>query len=147
MNSGDCWWNAWARACLRGEDKGKQWGRDRGNGNTTWTKSAQTFCAQPAQEGDKAETHFLNSPDLFFFSLSPFVCSKWRPISIQTSPSPPLLVLSALDQPKTSRGAYCLNTTEFTPACLSSSHWRAAEGAAWGRNTCKEPQLQWELLS
>lgn len=101
---------------FKGGDKGKRWGRDGGNGNTTHRNKehmcTQALCAQSMGEGGHIEvsvpfTHLL---------LSPFVNSKQRSVSLQTSPSPPLLVPLALDDPISSREAHCLTMTGFPHA-------------------------------
>lgn len=107
-----------SQGLLNGEGKGKRWGRDRGNRNTTHRNKehmcTQALCAQSTGERSPAEV----SVSFIHLLLSPFVHSKQRPIPLQTFPIPPLVVLPALDQPSSSREAYCLTTTEF-PLCLS----------------------------
>ena len=107
-----------SQGLFKGEDKGKLWGGERGNRNTTHRNKermcTQALCAQSTGEGGHTEV----SVSLIHLLFSPFVHSKQRPISFQTSLSPPLLILPALDQPVSSREAYCLTMTEF-PLCLS----------------------------
>lgn len=81
-----------SQGLFKGEDKGKRWGRDRGNGNTTRRNKehmcTQALCAQSTGKGGHTEV----SVSFVHLLLSPFVHSNQRPIPLQNSPSPPLLV-------------------------------------------------------
>lgn len=123
MNSGNCWWIVWPGACLRGRIRESGGAGTGAMSNTTHRNKehmcTQSLCAQCTGEGGHTE----GSVSFIHMLLSPFVQSKQRPISLQTSPSPPLLVPPALDQPVSSREAYCLTMTEL-PWCLS---WGAGD--------------------
>lgn len=146
MNSGDCWRNVWVRACLRGRMR-ESGGAGTGEMGTplAGTKSTcvRRHCVPSPQGKGVTQRYLFHS----FTCFSLLLCIVNRdPYHFRLPPPHP----SWYCQHWTSRflqGSLLSDHDGVPPMPLLQSQRLAAEGAAWGRNTCKEPQLWCELLS